>query len=223
MVVIILISILAIMAVPAMATARDDRMAFDYARQFQAIIHRGEIRAMARGAAHLVLIDRATGGTKGRVSLFEAVDATPAAAPDFGPKPVSSCRGQRDATGAFVNHWAGAEAWTPGAASPALSPLIDNVNLDSPGVERGMNLFATIVEPADPTATVVALCYTPGGNVYEGYGTSTSQAVAAMRIAAPFNRYFEVEVARHDAGGTAKGLKRRIFVAGGSAPRISSQ
>lgn len=215
-----MISILAIMAVPAMKTARDDRMAFDYARQFQAIIHRGEVRAMARGAAHLVLLDR-SGGSRGRATLFEAVDATLPA--DGGPKPVSSCRGQRDASGAFVNHWTGAEGWTPGGANPALSPIVENVNLDGPGVEAQMNLFATLTEQTAGTQPVIAVCYTPGGNVYVGTGADRTTAVAAMRLAPVYNRYFEVEIARHDAGNNVQGLRRKIIVAGGAAPRIVSQ
>ena len=215
-----MISLLAIMAVPAMRTARDDRMAFDYARQFQAIIHRAEIRAMSRGAAHLVLLDR-SGATRGRATLFEAVDATPVIT--GGPKPVSSCRGQRDATnGTFVNHWIGAEGWTPGGASPALSPLVDNTNVDGPGVEAKMNLFITLSEQGT-VVPVIAICYTPGGNVYVGTGSSPTAAVAAMRTARPYNSYFEVEVARHDASNNVLGLRRRIFVAGGAAPRIVSQ
>lgn len=214
-----MISLLAIMAVPAMKTARDDRMAFDYARQFQAIIHRAEIRSMSRGAAHLVLIDR-TAATKGRATLFEAVDATPAAS--GGPKPVSSCRGQRDATGTFINHWLGAEGWTPGGANPALSPLVENTNVDGPGVEAKMNLFITLSEQG-VGVPVIAICYTPGGNVYVGTGATTTAAVTAMRTARPYNGYFEVEVARHDATNNVLGLRRRIFVAGGAAPRIVSQ
>lgn len=218
MVVIILISLLAIMAVPAMKTARDDRMAFDYARQFQAIIHRGEIRAMSRGAAHLVLID--TNGSRGRATLFEAVDFTPAA--QSGPKPVSSCRGQRDLTGTFINHWAEAEAWTPGTF-PVRSPLIDNVTLDGPGVEAGMGLSARIIEHPTTQRASIALCYTPGGNVYYGAGATASAAVTAMRTSTPFNGSLEVEIARHDAATNVLGLRRRVIVAGGSAPRIVSQ
>lgn len=214
-----MISLLAIMAVPAMKTARDDRMAFDYARQFQAIIHRAEVRAMARGAAHLVIIDRSTG--RGRATLFEAVDATPVA--QNGPKPVSSCRGQRDITGAFINHWTGAEGWTLGAASPALSPLIDNVTLDGPGVEAQMNLFATITEQTLGVQPSLVICYTPGGNVYVGTGATPANAVTAMRIAPVYNRYFEVEIARHDTANNVLGLRRRVIVAGGAAPRIVSQ
>lgn len=221
MVVIIMISILAIMAVPAMKTARDDRMAFDYARQFQAIIHRAEVRAMARGAAHLVLIDTSS-SSRGKITLFEAVDQTPLA--NSGPKPISSCRGQRDATtGNWINTWANAEAWTPGTASPALSPLIEHVNLDGTGVEKDMNLFASMTEQTAGTVATIALCYTPGGNVYVGTGSNPSAAVTAMRSAAPYNRYFEVDIARHDAANNTLGLTRRVIVAGGAAPRIQSQ
>lgn len=219
MVVIILISLLAIMAVPAMKTARDDRMAFDYARQFQAIIHRAEVRSMARGAAHLVIIETG-GGTRGRATLFEAVDFTPAA--QGGPKPVSSCRGQRDTSGTFINHWAEAQAWAPGNV-PVRSPVVDNVNLDGPGVEADMRLSAQILEHPTTTRPSVALCYTPGGNVYYGAGATPTAAVAAMRTATPYNGSFEVEVARHDAATNVLGLRRRVIVAGGSAPRIVSQ
>lgn len=215
-----MISLLAIMAVPAMKTARDDRMAFDYARQFQAIVHRAEIRAMSRGAAHLVLIDR-SGGTRGRATLFEAIDATPVV--QGGPKPVSSCRGQRDINGAFVNHWAGAEGWTPGGANPLLSPVIETVNVDGTGVEAGMNLFATLTEQLAGQVATIAVCYTPGGNVYVGTGSNPTGAVAAMRIAPVYNRYFQVSLARHDPGNNTVGLTRNIIVAGGAAPRIVSQ
>lgn len=219
MVVIILISLLAIMAVPAMKTARDDRMAFDYARQFQALIHRAEIRAMSRGAAHLVIIDR-TNGSRGRATLFEAVDETPVGS--GGPKPISSCRGQRNAAGAYINHWAEATAWVPGSGAMTYSPLVDNVNLDGPGVEAGMNLFATIIEQTT-IFPVMAICYSPGGSVYAAPGATPSAAVAAMRAANVYTNYFEVEISRHDAANNTLGLKRRIIVAGGAAPRILSQ
>jgi hypothetical protein len=220
MVVIIMISLLALMAVPAMKTARDDRMAFDYARQFQSMIHRAEVRAMARGAAHLVIIDTSN-GSKGRISLFEAVDATPAA--QGGPKPVSSCRGQRDVNGVFFDHWSQAAGWLPGQALPTQSPLIESINLDGAGVEAGMNLFATLTEQTAGGVRVIALCYTPGGAVYVGTGGAPAAAIAPKRVAVPYNQYFEVEIARHDASNNVLGLRRRVIVAGGAAPRIQSQ
>jgi len=214
-----MISILAIIAVPAMRAARDDRMAFDYARQFQGVIHRAEIRAMARGSAHLVLVDTSVG--RGHISLFEGVDATPAA--QNGPKPVSSCRGQRDATGTYVDHWAGAEGWAAGTPSPALSPLVESVTLDGPGVEAKMNLFAVLTEQTAGQVATIALCYTPGGTVYVGTGGNPTGAVGTMRIASVYNQFFTIAIARHDAGNNPVGLTRRIIVAGGAAPRLVSQ
>jgi type II secretory pathway pseudopilin PulG len=220
MVVIVMISLLAIMAVPAMKTARDDRMVFDYARQIQGIIHRAEIRSMSRGAAHLVILDTA-GGTRGTAMLFEAVDFTPA---PNGPKPVSSCRGQRDPTnGTFINHWAEAQAWVPGGANPVRSPLVDGVNMNGPGVETGMNLFAVLSEQTAGTVPTIAICYTPGGTVYVGTGANATAAINAMRIAAPYTQSLQVELARHDAANTVLGLRRRVILAGGAAPRIVSQ
>ena len=219
MVVIILIAILAVMAVPAMSTARDDRMAFDYARQFQAIIHRAEIRAMSRGAAHLVLLDTSS-GSRGTAFLFEAVDATPAL--QGGPKPMTSCKGQRDVSANFINHWAEAQTWAPGQANPAISPIVDGVNMNGPGIETRMNLFAVIEEQGIATPTL-AVCYTPGGNVFVGLGSSSTLAVNAMRTAAPYNKFFEVKIARHDTGNAVLGLTRRVIVAGGAAPRLVSQ
>lgn len=220
MVVIIMISLLAILAMPAMKTARDDRMTFDYARQMQALIHRAEVRAMSRGAAHLVIIDT-SGGSRGRATLFEAVDSTPTA--QNGPKPVSSCRGQRDNTGTFINHWAEAMAWAPGGSAPILSPLIEWVSLDGPGVEAQMNLSALITEQTAGTAATMAVCYTPGGTVYAAAGTSPTNAVNNMRAAAPYAGYFTVAIARHDSTNATIGLTRRVTVVGGAAPRLVSQ
>lgn len=203
-----LVAILAVIAAPAMRTARDDRLAFDYARQYSSVIHRASVRAMARGAAHLVLIDAA--GTRGKVRLFEAMDGT---LPPTGPRQVSSCK--------TPNQWNGAPGWEPPAADPPLSPPIDGVNLDSAGVNVDMNIGTTIrVGGADTGA--VALCYTPGGNVYMGAGGSTAAAIAAMMIAPPFTGTVEVRVNRRDAANNPRGLTRRIVVGGAAAPRIQS-
>jgi prepilin-type N-terminal cleavage/methylation domain-containing protein len=51
MVVITLVAILAAIAVPKMAVARNDRLAFDYARQTSELFHNARARAMGRGSA----------------------------------------------------------------------------------------------------------------------------------------------------------------------------
>ncbi|HSO40988.1 MAG TPA: prepilin-type N-terminal cleavage/methylation domain-containing protein, partial [Labilithrix sp.] len=51
MVVVVLISIIAVIATPAMRVARDDRLAFDYARRIEQMIDRARTRAAGRGGA----------------------------------------------------------------------------------------------------------------------------------------------------------------------------
>ncbi len=208
MVVIMLVAILAVIAAPAMRTARDDRLAFDYARQYSAVIHRASVRATARGSAHLVLIE--AGGTRGKVRLFEAVDATP---PPSGPKQVSSCKGPLQ--------WNGVPGWDPPAAPPPLSPVIDGLTLDTAGVNVDMNV-GSILRVGGADTNAVALCYTPGGNVYMGAGGGAAAAIAAMLLAPPFTGTVEVRINRRDAANNPRGLTRRVIVGGAAAPRIQS-
>ena len=203
MVVIMLVAILAVIATPAMRTARDDRLAFDYARQYSGIIHRASVRAMARGSAHLVVINSAP---RGNIRLFEAVDAT---LPPLGPKQVSSCK--------VPNQWDGVEGWTPPAASPPRSPVVDGMTLDTLGVNVDMNVGSVIRVLGGEVPTLV-LCYTPGGNVYMGSGASPSGAIAAMQVAQPFTRTAEVRIMRRDAANNPRGLTRNVIIGGASDP-----
>jgi type IV fimbrial biogenesis protein FimT len=208
MVVVILIALLAIIAIPSMRTAQDDRRAFDYARQYSSVIHRASVRATARGAAHLVVID--AGGIRGHVRLFEAVDGT---APPSGPRQVTSCK--------VPGQWAGAAGWAPGAADPVLSPFVDGLSLDTAGVNVDMNIGSkAFVGGAQVNAIVV--CYTPGGNVYVGSGGNVTAAIAAMQVAQPFTGVADVQIQRRNAGGAGIGLTRRVIVGGAGAPRIQS-
>lgn len=208
MVVIMLVALLAVMAIPAMRTARDDRIAFDYARQYSAIVHRASMRATARGAAHLVTIDAAS--TRGKIRLFEAVDATP---PPLGPRQVSSCK--------TPGQWVGVPSWAPPAAPPPLSPIIDGLDLDTLGVNVDMNV-ASVIRVAGVDAPAIALCYTPGGNVFMGAGGNVQGAIDQMVIAKPFTTHVEVRINRRDAANNPLGLTRRVIIGGAAAPRIQS-
>ena len=83
MVVVVLVAILAIIAAPAMRVARDDRLAFDFARQIQQMTQRAKARAAGRGGAHLIV--GGPSGTRGKVQMWEALDSTLA---PTGPNPV---------------------------------------------------------------------------------------------------------------------------------------
>jgi prepilin-type N-terminal cleavage/methylation domain-containing protein len=212
LIVVFLIAILAVLALPAMSTARDDRRCFDYARQIASIMHHAKTRASARGAAHLIAIDGGSNG-KGRVLLFEALDGT--AAPT-GPNPITSCKSPSST-------WTWVSSFAPGSSDASgRTALVEGVDLNGTGVEAAMGLKADILL-GGVAQTAIAVCVTPGGMVYAaGSGTDIAGAITTMRTSLPFTDVVEVSVQRHRAA-TAIGLKRRVFLPGSGQPRIKSE
>lgn len=211
MVVVMLIAILTVIAAPAMSRARDDRIAFDFARQISGVIHRARTRAAGRGAAHLVAIDPGGGANRGRVLLFEALDGVAAAS--GGPNPVSTCR--------TAGQWATVKDFTPGTWDTT-SRIVEGVNLNGTGVVSDSDI--SMASYVDGTAkTYIAICITPTGRSYVGSdSTQIAAAITNMAQSAPFTGTVDLRVSRH-SGGTAVGLTRHVIVPGGSAPRVRSE
>ena len=209
MVVVVLISIIALIATPAMRVARDDRLAFDYARRIEQLIHRGRARAAGRGAAHLIVAEP-SGASRGRFMLFEALDGTlPAAA---GPNPVSSCKG--------VGQWAPATGFVPGSVSNT-ARIIDGFDLNLLGINANADIQTAFSLDGTVRATIV-MCVSPNGATYVGQGTDVATAVVDMQAqTVPFNTFIDIVVTRNQ-GGAAVGLQRHVIVAGTAAPRIKS-
>lgn len=206
MVVVILIGLLSALAVPGFRRARDDRAAFNYAREIQSLLHRARVRAAARGGAQLVVLDGGSGG-RGRFILFEALDGT--AAP--GPSPRSGgCR--------TPNQWGDVAGWTAGTAPTSLVAGIEGVDMNGTGIQADANIRAEL-KLANVTTPAIAYCVTPGGTTYVGSGASAAAAITAMQTATPFGTTVEAIVTRN--GGL--GLRRRVIAAGSAAPRIQSQ
>lgn len=224
MVVVVLVAILAALAAPSLVRARNDRVAFDYARRASDLVHAARTRAMGTGAAHVLVYTNETtmGGNRGALILFEALDGEPAPA---GPNPHPSCR-----TAALG--WVG--GWTPGNLANSRARFIDAVNVNDDGsgksaqakeeiwmsASKAVGLAAPTVIPA------FAVCVTPNGTTYYGEGGNQAAAVAAIATASPFNDILELEVARHDGpppSGTVVGLKRKVIMAGAAQPRIKSE
>ncbi len=210
MIVVVMISILTMIATPAMNAARDDRLAFDYARRIEQLIHRTRVRAAGRGGAHL-FVAAPSGASRGRFLLFEALDGTlPAAA---GPNPVSSCKG--------VNQWVAAAAFVPGAVSNNAA-IVDGFDLDSTGINTSADIQTAYAVNGVAAPTVV-MCVGPSGATFVGQGADITGAVADMQAQAiPFNTFINIVVTRN-AGGAPVGLQRNVIVAGSAAPRIRSQ
>ena len=224
MVVVVLISILAVIAAPALRVARDDRAAFDYARQIQQMAQRARARAAARGAAHLILAGPSgagPSGTRGRVTMWEALDNTPAAT--GGPNPVSSCKG--------VNQWAVVAAYAGGApAASDATHYIAGVELATAGVNVDADITATFYIATDtalaiPVASVPALavCYTPNGTAFAASGPDTTTAITNMQVTPPFTGVADIQINRHSAANVTAGLTRHILIPGSAPARILSK
>lgn len=220
MVVVVLIALLASLAVPSFSDARNDRVAFDYARQYQQVLVQGRARAAGTGSAHLALLGPGAGAKRGQLRLYAALDGTP---PTSGPNPVGSCKTD-------PLQWDDALPDPPdyhvhrvvGAANKVR--FIDYAELNRPGVNDDMDLRARLWlngAELDP-ASVIAVCITPAGVTYVGAGGSPGAAVTAMRVAPPFTGMAEVHVQRHHAGAPV-GLDRVVQISGGGAPRLRSQ
>jgi len=139
MVVVMLISLIALLAVPSFVEARNDRAAFDYARQYQQILVQGRSRAAGTGSAHLAILTGGTGG-RGVIRLYSALDG---AAPPSGPNPVASCRGLGQWTTA-IPELAGAFP-TNALMADNRSRFIDHVDLNLGGINVDMDVRTTLV------------------------------------------------------------------------------
>ena len=214
MIVVVLISILAVIAAPAMRVARDDRMAFDYARQIQQMATRAKSRAAGRGAAHLLIAGPS--GVRGRVWLFEALDNTSA---PLGPNPASSCR--------TVGQWAPIIGYVPTApAAQNLTAMVEGLELNAPiNVDPDIKAAFFITDPTNPLILVatpaLAFCVAPNGTVYAADGATMSAAITNMQARAPFTGIAEIRITRSE-NGTPRGLSRNVTLAGGAAARIHS-
>jgi prepilin-type N-terminal cleavage/methylation domain-containing protein len=221
MVVVMLVAILAIIAAPTMSIARNDRIAWDYARQYQQLVHRAHSHAAARGASQLVLFGPGP-DARGYARHYEALDSQSLGTTGVpGPNPVSSCRNPLQWLDAMVY---------PGIVKPSLSaPFLDWVELNSApntvNVQMELRTELFIGDPAGQSFAKVdylAVCITPGGLTYVGGDSSPALALQKMRESPPFNDIAEIQVQRHK-GVTGVGLKRRVIIAGSSSPRLKSE
>jgi len=212
LVVVLLVSILAAMAFPALQKGRDDRFAFDQARNFEAILHDAKIKAQA-GGAHLVTIT--TAGSRGKMDEYMALDVT---APPNGPKEVGSCRA--DAT-----QWDNILGAQPGQPPVAKVSWVAGWYMDS--VQPG-----AVVNTADIKAQILfngavvgaaAICFSAGGETYAASSGSAIGAAQAISPLSPFTGVLTIQIQRHDSLGNPLGAVRRVTVAGSSSPTIRSQ
>lgn len=220
MVVVTIISIVAALAVPSFSQARNDRIAFDYARQYQQILMQGRSRAAGSGSAHLALLGPGA-DSRGFVRLFAALDGQPRAPLNLtGPNPVASCKSDP-------------EQWNEALTEPVdlngtRARFITWTDLNRKGVNEDMDLRAQLmlgdgaVSSALEEKAFLAICITPAGITYVGSGSTATAAITAMRAATAFNGIAEIRIQRH-RNTEGLGLLRRVTLSGGGAPRLRSE
>jgi Tfp pilus assembly protein FimT len=210
MVVVMLVALLAMLATPSFVIARNDRAAFDYARQFQQVITRARSRAAGTGAAHLAVLGLGT-DKRGYVRTYAAADGA--------GSPVSSCKqdGQWDEV---------KESTVDLKAVRAI--FLEFVDMNSKGINKDMNLLTTFASDSGAALNVIVVCIAPSGTTYVGTsGTAGDPGVASsitdMQTATPFTGWASASIQRHDDLGVGIGLARQVIISGGAAPRIYSK
>ncbi len=204
MVVVVLISILAVIAIPTMSAAKEDRLAFRTADTFARLLHDSHTRAMGRGAAQLVLVTSNGTTDRGSIITFESLDVA--------GRPVGACKNN--------DEWTGAYATPPGNAT---NPVVagENLNTGAGSLQVSAGLETTL-QVTGVAANVAVICFTPSGRVYVTTGATATAAVNLLPLAQPFAGDIVMSVVRKPGGGAVNGLTRNIIMTASGATRIQS-
>lgn len=155
LIVVIIIGIVAVLAVPSMATARIDRNAYDDAGAIMQLLRSARTHAVARGGAVLVSMTFNGPTNRGTFTMYEAVTPNPGTGGGPARTPVSSCK---------------TAAWAPLNAANLNILVVDGLNLNGKieidaDIETSLFVYKT---SGGVTSNVPAayLCFTPLGRTY---------------------------------------------------------
>ena len=170
MVVVIVISILAALALPSMVKARDDRRVYDETASVARLLRSARLRAVGRGAAVAVSMTTSNSATnRGTFQVFEAVTVNPTT---NGSAPVSSASNRTPLSSCVNADWTQA----PGAGNKLLVETLDlnddrdkTVNLLSSITVRSIDSAGT---QTNSSVTTAWLCFTPAGRPYVDTGNA---------------------------------------------------
>ena len=221
MVVVILIGILATMSIPTMLQARIDRRVYDDAARIAALVRDARVRAMGRGAA--VMVTFVENGGYGEFTSFESVGPNPGGLGS--PRvPIGTC-GAPSNWSVSAAAGAGGESGEGSTDNPNRAHEIRKVSFrasNGTSYEESnriqARLLLTTANGATPTQAV-NLCFSPMGRAYLANGPLT----ADTQFSAPMLEALTIEVARHDAGGDAIGLRRQVLIPPSGNARIVSR
>ncbi len=205
MVVVIVVSLLAALAVPAMIRARDDRHTYDNAMHVAQLIRGARLRAIGRGTAVAVHLQANNAAERGKYLVYEAVTWNTQGAigsPTEWRSPIASC---------LAPNWAAAPA-TGNAL--LLDGASFNGNLDAQiDFQSTMALNTT---GAAAASTDLWLCFTPAGRAFAVNGATPTFTAAGS--------FLDVTVCMRRGGcASGKGISRTLVVPPTGVARIVSK
>jgi prepilin-type N-terminal cleavage/methylation domain-containing protein len=173
MVVVLIISITAGLAMPIMLSGRHERRAFGAAADIANIIREARSRAMGRGAAQLVKLEFGAGGagTRGRFTMLENADQA-----TLEPR----------ADGCKLTDWS--------ALAGTSSVKIREFSLDG-GVDVDADITTSQISGGVTSTQTVYLCFTPNGRLYYA-----QNLLANLRTAAALPTELTFQVIRTTGG-----------------------
>jgi type II secretory pathway pseudopilin PulG len=211
MVVVILISILAVIAIPAMQKASMDRHVFSFAVQAGSIVRDARTRAMSRGTPVLVamLSDGTTAGN-GLIQVFDPVDnqCPPTIA-------KSTCASQQ---------WQIPAAGGGGGGGGSTNVVqVDGQDLSGTTLTGGgsagnaATVATKLSDWQNGARTAAYLCFSPSGRAYLSTDTAPTQTPSFTAVD-PLIGYLTFSIFR-----TAGGIKRTVIIPSNGAARVISQ
>jgi type IV fimbrial biogenesis protein FimT len=191
MVVVVLVSVLAVIAIPAVSQRMRDRRVQAAAQEVSTTFRNARLRALGRGSAVMVRFN--TASTAGTFEVREAVRGAAAPAAQCAPMPTASCT---DPTA-----WDDTDSRRLSTYTPATRNGVQTINFAAVGPP-----------PLDPTAlTQMDVCFTPMGRTFARYNPGAAfQPLAGVPL---------VRVWRNEGLG-AVGLERVVFVPPNGAARL---
>lgn len=195
MVTVLVISILALMAIPALTKAQDDRVAYQETVMISQLLRRARTLAVGRGAAVLVTITSNGTSDRGTFAVYEGVRANGSGAAGS-DTPQPACRFPTD--------------WTNAAMKRKVADLAFN---GAGEAAVGIQTTVQVYETSTPTGyTSLNICFAPSGR---SYISSTLDFNGKQPNLAPVT----IDLSRI-VNGAAEGLRRRVALSPAGATTI---
>jgi prepilin-type N-terminal cleavage/methylation domain-containing protein len=209
MVVVILISIFASLAIPGLVRSTQDRRAYEKATEIAQLMQEARGRALATGSAQMIAMNANGTAPRGQFLLFQAV---------YNKQPSASCLtanqwGGKAETNPVRDVQALAVAIAPPVAGPGAIP-VGGTNVQ---YAADSDLLASFYVAGAAAGPFTYLCFSPGGRIFY----FDSQASASNGSGVPLAGAFEVRIVRAP-NGVPEGLTRSVLIDGTDTARVKS-